>query len=930
MFKYALKRVARSYHLFIALTIGVLLATSFFAATNVAADLLSRDALNATVEDILYDFDVTSTNSNWTVSELDALQNTLSGIEGIVGSTHSSKLSFVFNNTGVNMTLVGINMSSQYAQDLQVLQGNLSLGANETYVVRGSRNESLFSIGQTVDVQVNVARLLMPPVTIHRNLTVVGYVDLPQRNRDALISNQYSFIMALLSGLGGGARGITIQTPYNLLLADWNLVMASIIQEASAISGHVRMGITNTIGLEIDRAAYLNPYDISNSITRVQSLQNVISAQIVGYNAQVTSNLQLPLQLYTFTQILMSAQFLGLSLPIFLLAYFTGTMVSDVGYNFRRREIGLLLTKGYQRATIRRMFLVEGVLIGGIAGAVSVFLGTVSAYFVLGLAIESLPQAIIDNSVSVILSIILGMFLGLLCVWRPSSRASKLEIIDALKQYVLVEETSEYKKLLPTVSLLLGTYKLLMWTLGINVSSLLGSITIGNIFVSIVIGVWVTIDGILGTFGLAPLLFLYGATKVFIRGSQKFQEAVMTLGHRFFGAFGRLATRNVKRNPARIATLVFIVSLIVSYGVFATGSLYSQYDYTERSARYDVGADLRLELQAGANVTKLLSETASYSPVTAVTTEYTLNLQAGTNTIATRGINASQWREVAYWEPDWFIGDANQMFNDLTNDSIILSLDVAKRLDLNVGDTLTVEGPFSSGTYTLTIIGLVGYLSAIEQFAGVLPFAITGTYISFVSEDFLKSSMLIYTSTANILIDTVAGTNGTALQQQLATDLSGVYAAYSVTTELSDYQSSVTRSGTTKIQWLAISFAVVMAMVGTALVVILTLQEKDPEIALLSVRGFSKWQLFKTLMAEVLVTLLFALLLGLAVGFIENLGQVASSNQNATGLIRYRIALGGAATNTILILLSVVLLAAIIPVWLSSRRPESKIDLLRV
>jgi ABC-type antimicrobial peptide transport system permease subunit len=150
-----------------------------------------------------------------------------------------------------------------------------------------------------------------------------------------------------------------------------------------------------------------------------------------------------------------------------------------------------------------------------------------------------------------------------------------------------------------------------------------------------------------------------------------------------------------------------------------------------------------------------------------------------------------------------------------------------------------------------------------------------------------------------------------------------------VTSEIADYQASALRSGTTKIQWLAITFAIILAMVGTGLVVMLTLREKDSEIALLSVRGFSKWQLFKTLLAEVLVTVVFALLMGVFVGYVNNLGQVSQLNEGLSGLIRYRITLGGEAGIMILLLLGVVLLAAIIPVWWSSRRPESKVDLLR-
>lgn len=926
MFKYAFKRVIRSYRLFIALTIGVLLATTFFASTNVAADLLSRDALDATIEGILYDFNVDSEGFNWTISEMEDLENDLRDIDGIVDSTHSSLINFEFNNTGVNMTIAGIESSSPLMSGIKVISGNLVLGANETYVVQGSANESLFEIGQEVEVAIGVSRGYFPPYIIYRNLTVVGYVDVPERNLGAMGAAN-SGLEAIAMGLGGGARGFTRDTLYNYLITDWELSLRSILVEAAGVANHSSVQIRNRIHLAIDRASILDPYDISASTDRVLDIGDVVSSRATAYDASVTSTLGVPLFFYQIIQILMSLQFLILALPIFLLSYFTGTMVSDVGYNFRRREIGLLLTKGYERKTIKRMFLVEGALIGGIAGVVSIFLGTFAAYYVLGVTNVDIIQGITSNWVSIILAIILGMFLSLISVWRPAGRASKLEIIDALKQYIYVEETAEYKKLLPTISLILGSYKMIVWTLGIDMNGLMGSIGLGNFFISILIVAWLVIDGMLNTFG--PLLFLYGATKVFIRGSHKFQESVMTVGQRYFGAFGKLATRNIKRNPARTSTLVFIIALIVSYGIFATGSLFSQYDYTERTAKFDVGADVRLELNFGANVTELLSTTEAYDSVLAVTPEYHLDLKAGTNTIDARGIRPDEWTDVAFWESSWFLGDLNQMLEELGDDGIILSVDVANQLELEVGDILNVKGPFATGTYPLTIVGLVGFISPIEQFMGGFDFGVGGHYTSFVSESFLNSSNLIYTSTANILIDIGLNTNGTELQEQLILELDDVYSSFSVTTEMVDYESSVIRSGTTKIQWLAISFAIVLAMVGTALVVILTLQEKDSEIALLSVRGFSKWQLFKTLLAEVMVTVLFALLLGVGVGILENIGQVSQSNENATGLIRYQVVLGGDATYTILMLLVVVLLAAIVPVWWSSRRPESKVDLLR-
>lgn len=927
MFRYALKRVVRSYRLFVALTIGVLLATTFFASTNVAADVLSKDALDASVEGILYDYVVDSTGTNWSVSDILELEEELGSLSRVVETTHSSQFTFEFNNTGVNMTLAGISQLSDLALDLQLISGT-TLGANETYIVSGSTNESLFYLGQEIEMRIPVARASPnPPYFIERNLTVAGLVSLSDSSRNAILAKP--ILGGGFFGFIGALAGFGQDTSYNMMLTDWNQTVESIIEEADTVDSRARIDMRNLIHIQAERSGLLDPYDVSASITRINELGAVISSRAAAYEAEYSSYLIGPLTIYQFTQLAMSAQFLSLSLPIFLLSYFTGTMVSDAGYNFRRREIGLLLTKGYERGRIKRIFLVEGALVGAIAGGVSVFLGTAAAYIVLNVPGFNIIEGILSNMVSVILAIILGMFLGLLSVWRPAGRASKLEIIDALKQYIYVEETAEYKKLLPTISLLLGSYKLIVWLLGIEMSALLGSFSFSNFVISIAIVAWLAIDGVLNTVG--PLLFLYGATKVFMRGSLKFQEVVVSAGRRFFGAFGVLATRNVKRNPSRTAALVFIAALIVSFGVFTTGSLFMQYDNIERTARFDVGSDIRLQLDAGANMTEMLPIVLDYSDITGVTPEYHLDLRVGTNTIGARGIRPDEWVDVAFWEEGWFIGDFDDMLLDLGDDGIILSVDIAKTLELEVGDTLNVAGPFGSGTFELRIIGLIGYQSVVEVAFGGLDFdfGAGGDYTSYVSESFLNSSMLLMTSTANILATTTPGINGTLLQEQLAFEIADVFAAYSVTTEITDYQSSPLESGTTKIQWLAITFAVILAMVGTGLVVILTLSEKDAEIALLSVRGFSKWQLFKTLLAEVLVTVLFALILGVGVGFIEIIGQISSLNDSVTGLIRYRVALGGTATLTMMILMGVVLLATLVPVWWSSRRPERKIDLLR-
>jgi hypothetical protein len=199
-----------------------------------------------------------------------------------------------------------------------------------------------------------------------------------------------------------------------------------------------------------------------------------------------------------------------------------------------------------------------------------------------------------------------------------------------------------------------------------------------------------------------------------------------------------------------------------------------------------------------------------------------------------------------------------------------------------------------------------------------------------VSESFLSESNILDASASNILIKTNADVNGTYVQEILDETFTDISDSYSFTSNMRNYYERPIESGITRIRWVAIVFAVVLALVGTALVIILGLKEKDAEIALITVRGFSKWQLFKTLLAEMLVMVLFALLLGSLVGFIEIFGNVNLENQNATGLIRTRMIVGGLSGITMLVVIGVVILAAALPVYWASRRPESKVDVLRV
>ncbi|MHA1903741.1 MAG: hypothetical protein ACW977_07215 [Candidatus Thorarchaeota archaeon] len=82
-------------------------------------------------------------------------------------------------------------------------------------------------------------------------------------------------------------------------------------------------------------------------------------------------------------------------------------------------------------------------------------------------------------------------------------------------------------------------------------------------------------------------------------------------------------------------------------------------------------------------------------------------------------------------------------------------------------------------------------------------------------------------------------------------------------------------------------------------------------------------------MAEMTVMVVFALILGTFVGFVQSFGNISQLNGNLTQLIRYRFIVGGMAGWTMLSIIGVVMLAAALPVWWASRRPEAKVEVLR-
>ncbi len=920
MFKYAFKRVLRGYKLFLALTLGVLIATTFFASMLMSADVTSQAAASQALEEVAYDARISANNITWTNADYDAIKNISESLDEVSSVERYAKVNFNYNSTaGQSFDVYGLEQSSTVWNSLTFLNASETLAANETFVVASSVNASLLSIGDTVTVPVRYfTNDSFLPKSFEVNLTVAGFVEISESTA-RLLNPPTTINLGFIEIELGDWR------EYDLMIVDWDTTMEPILDYYSQQENATQLIANQGFLVHLNRDLVINPYDLGASSTNVQNALAKIEDRTAIYNTRTNNLVGTTLTFLSLSASLLVLSFVALAAPVIFMSWYSSTMLSDVSYNLRRREFGLLQTKGFGPKAIKRMLTLEGVIIGIIGGTIGLFIGTYLAHFIVGVPIESPFVTLASNPLNVVVTIAFGAILAYWSIRGPADRAARLDVLDSLKQYIYIEEQREYKRLLPIIAFVLGTYKLVVWILGIDMNALLGTALSTNFILLIVIALWTPVDQFLNFAG--PIAFLYGATKILLRGSQKFQETIVGAGKRFFGASGNLATRNVKRNPSRNAALVFVVALIVSYGIFSVGSLFSEQDLRERTNLYNVGSDVSAVFAAGENMTDILPDLQEIEGVESLTTEYQISLSTTRGQLQTRAIDPDAWLDSAFYEESWFSGDTfDNLFSNFTGQKIILSVSVARQLELRVGNTVTVRMPTGT-TYLMEIIGFTGFRGPLDDLLGQFSFG--GSYPSYIPIDFLESSGFLVYAAPHVLMKTTPGTNGTLVEEEITALAPEVRSTDSSTTRGTDWEEATFQQGGTRARWLGIAFAVVLAIAGTGLIVTLTLREKEYETTLLAVRGFTKQQVMKVLVAEVMVMILFSLLLGAGTGIIQLFGDIANTSQNTQALVRPQLVLTPIVIGLMSLIVVVIVLSALIPILLTTRFDESKIDVLR-
>jgi ABC-type antimicrobial peptide transport system permease subunit len=929
---YPFKRVTRNWKLFFALLIGVILASTFFAAINIKANLAAQESLDTQLKQVTSDLEfsttINSTNLAWAM-------NNISSIEGVKSVTVVSRLYQTSKLPNDNFTSsyfipIVVFPDSELINNEWLNRPEGEIGENQTYLVMGNIFKDRINIGDNISTSISFP---MPKyynsTYIPVNLTVAGYADLTDKGYAYVSGNRF-----LATSLGPSDSIERYNIQQDIMIVGWNSTFVKLW------SNITNSAISATFLINVDHDKLLNPWDTATSAKNVQTVADDIQNNVLAYFEtygninNLLGNILTTFE-YNFSTTLLN--FILVSIPVFFVAWYLGSTVSDVSYNLRRREIGLLSTKGMSSGQIQRMFLIEAITIGLIGGAIGVVCAlALNQVFIGELTLSNMFNLSLLNPTTMLVTVIFGILLALFSAFRSARNASRLPTVQALREYVDLDSGTSYRKMLPAwIAFIFGTYKMSMFALGINVPNLLvqqGFSSAGG-FNWILLQIIVYFDLFLTYFG--PLFFFWGTTKLFVGNSLKFQQLTTSI-YKLTGDLGALAAKNVRRNPKRLAAIAFLIAFIVGYSVQVTGQIASEQDLVSRTVHNQVGADISLSItnasQAPVIVANILENVSGIKNSTLEYQLYQNSQNYGQSYVKT--IDPDSWQASAYFEPEWFTGASmEQAMNALKADNmtIILEKREAQRLNVNVGDQVGIN--FPSGSRKLTVVGFYGP-EPVKTGSSSQTYAVqTWSYVprNLFNMTIGSDAYPLEHFDTTMLIKLQDGINGTQVAEQIRSLDLEIYGVDSFDEQWLNSQqnnNSYTYSSlqTLDVQRLGLIFAVLSASVGTALVSLVSLKERSREATLMSVRGLSYRQLVWMFLTEHIAVITFSVILGLVAGTVILYGTVSTSGSTVSALITRHMVFPAEAIKQIGFYIALIYGSVILSVLIMARRYVTKLD----
>ena len=912
MYRYAIKRIIRGREQFLPLFLSVVLATTLFAGILNGADAIGASSLQHIYDSAPYDIISTAPDKNITVTRIFDAEELFGSIDGVTS----------------------VDRFIQWTFNVDYQPGNQTI--NEIYVIAVPDGSSLFEgVSEVTNfergkIYIDVESTHVDDLIESGNVTLrvttydpTGFTDFETRffyypvqgsvsisdETWALFVERYSIYLQNIMSRG---EDTSLRPNYDLVLMSESTLM-DIIQSIFDEGRRPTYDQVGTVLLSLDRRTLINPWDIRTSKNRIDQILvdfNVIGAPYLYTANNFIGGLLTGILNFTNQQKLST---LLVSLPVFFTAWFLGITIAEVVMDLRKREIGMLFTRGLNHRQVLFLLLFEALVISILAAVLGLVFSAVILPFLFK-DVNFFDLLLTTTPLTMASSLAFSTAISMLSVYRPAQKALKINIVDALREY---DSTEEYKTSYaePLVALFLGSYRFIMLSVGYTVDMFQPQTT--NIILTVLYTTWWGTDYLLSF--LAPILFFWGFTKLFVQNLPWYQIILEKVSTLIAGDIAKFSALSSRRNIKRTAASTFMTALIVGYSVTVIGNIATSDDFMVSAVRNSVGADSSVWLFEGKNAEDLMARIMEIDGVVSATLENHFTSDSSISYIPIRAIDPLQWRETAYIDPGWIEDTSVFDVMDNVENHAILDRGAADLLKLDVNGSILIN--VSNKYYPIKIVGFFGKIS--ETYVLKNP-------TLYLNDDFLSNLAKRDIQQKRILVKLETDVDPETFKQQVEALDKDVQKVEVTVLTMKTALNNILVSGPKKVNILGAYFAGLVASLGILLITSTMIRTRIKELTIMSIRGFSSGQMATSLLVESLGMDLFAVVLGSIVGLASLAGIVNILNQFVGFNFEHRVVFPLNAQIQLGVIFGLLAISTIIPIIISvnriSRKPNLKLE----
>ena len=870
--------------------IGIVIALSLIAGSWIAVDSSGIGLLRAAVDKVPVDF----STYNYNAADINGprIAETVAAIESTEHITAAVPFVTMANPSNYMNDSGGLYVTEDRGNHVEklVFLLNDSQPLLESFKIAGALPDP-----GTAAVPRVIAEALQ--LDIGDNITFVfeltEYEELPDGNQSVNVTylnmtrsvssiwtQQNPYGSSYLSQDSGSVSLLYCYNPVVLNFADF----PSIESNVTAFNPSLYRNLDYLIW--VDRDKVISLANIRTTLDRLDFIQHQLAKKLIQYNLSVDQSLLVsPLESLSYELEGRKPLFLALSLPMLALGIYLSMVGVDLGVTERRREAGILKSRGASNRQVFGSLMVESLALGAFAGVAGLVLGVFMSRFLLD-AVSSLSyegggeSSIMDflvSSTTVAACVLFGVALMMASSYRPFKRVSKTDVAEALHHYSPVATELEYKSRTDIILLSLSVLSVVTILIGLDWPGRQGWSWILEMIVSILF-----LTGIV-LFPLLPFMLSVSVIRLLTRGSRRLYSRFTLLVKPWTKELHHLVDKNIVRNPRRASNLCLIISLALAFGLFISVTMESTIWYEREQLHFEVGSDVKLISwnpgvgQSQPDASKL-DGLATLPGVESSARYYQVELYFQIPWGAYGGwaaiINVTDYLETVRPSGFYFVDGGSEVLEELeTNGTILLTESYARDYDLLVGDVLQtvasvatyVNGSWYYDQYSFDVI-IVGLVKGLPGFTNHNVF-IERQSLSFIPDENLTVGG--YQNGAFIDIEDGADPHDVA---ETAIDLYESANLSCIVTILEDRIDELyddpTFASLAGFLYMEYALSIVIMTIGVGMLIFVAVHDREKELACIMARGSSGGQVRKILMGESMSLMALGLVVGASVGLL--------------------------------------------------------------